>query len=76
MRKRPCPQHWNVLGTIAKRTGTFAAMHLPLLIAFLSCTATALAGGINGSGLNGGWRWDAAPRTISGNERSLDGGLR
>jgi hypothetical protein len=26
--------------------------------------------------LSGGWRWDAAPRTINGNERSLDGGLR
>src|SRR5690242_16734548 len=27
-------------------------------------------------GLAGGARWDAAPRTITGNERSLDGGLR
>jgi hypothetical protein len=27
-------------------------------------------------GLSGGWRWDAAPREINGNERSLDGGLR
>jgi hypothetical protein len=31
---------------------------------------------IEGSGLAGGIRWDAAPRTINGNERSLDGGLR
>lgn len=37
----------------------------------------AQAGDIFGSsGLNGGSRWDAAPRTINGNERSLDGGLR
>ena len=28
------------------------------------------------SGLSWGSRWDAAPRTISGRERSLDGGLR
>lgn len=27
-------------------------------------------------GLNGGFRWDAAPRSIGGRERSLDGGLR
>lgn len=26
--------------------------------------------------LSGGFRWDAAPRIINGNERSLDGGLR
>lgn len=30
----------------------------------------------NGTGLSDGSRWDAAPRTINGNERSLDGGLR
>lgn len=29
-----------------------------------------------GPGLTGGARWDAAPRTHDGNERSLDGGLR
>jgi hypothetical protein len=34
------------------------------------------AGDYGGSGLAGGYRWDAAPRTISGRERSLDGGLR
>ena len=28
------------------------------------------------SGLSGGYRWDAAARTINGNERSLNGGLR
>lgn len=31
--------------------------------------------GTNGN-LGGGSRWDAAPRTVAGNERSLDGGLR
>jgi hypothetical protein len=31
---------------------------------------------ISGNGLAGGIRWDAAPRTIDDNERSLDGGLR
>ena len=30
----------------------------------------------NNTGLAGGSRWDAAPRTINGLERSLDGGLR
>lgn len=30
----------------------------------------------NNTGLAGGSRWDAAPRTIDGLERSLDGGLR
>jgi MYXO-CTERM domain-containing protein len=30
----------------------------------------------NHVGLSGGSRWDAAPRTIGGNERSLAGGLR
>lgn len=40
--------------------------------------AVAAEGGvlISGNGLAGGIRWDAAPRTIGGNERSLDGGLR
>ena len=28
------------------------------------------------TGLDGGYRWDAAPRTVNGLERSLDGGLR
>jgi hypothetical protein len=33
--------------------------------------------GLPTTGLQGGvYRWDAAPRVISGNERSLDGGLR
>jgi MYXO-CTERM domain-containing protein len=49
-------------------------------IAILAFTATANAGvvfGLPTFGLQGGvYRWDAAPRAISGNERSLDGGLR
>lgn len=32
--------------------------------------------GYDGATIGGGYRWDAAARTISGNERSLDGGLR
>jgi hypothetical protein len=37
----------------------------------------ALGFGIFGNtGLSGGFRWDAAPRTAGGLERSLDGGLR
>jgi hypothetical protein len=31
---------------------------------------------LGGNGLAGGYRWDAAPRTVNDNERSLDGGLR
>jgi len=39
--------------------------------------ATARAGIIFGNdGLSGGFRWDAAPRTMNGLERSLNGGLR
>lgn len=30
----------------------------------------------NAVGLTGGLRWDAAPRILAGNERSLDGGIR
>lgn len=33
-------------------------------------------GGLGLSNLSGGVRWDAAPRTVGGVERSLDGGLR
>ena len=29
-----------------------------------------------GNGLSGGYRWDAAPRSVAGEERSLQGGLR
>lgn len=49
-------------------------------IAITVATPAAQAGvvfGANTNSLSGGiYRWDAAPRTISGNERSLDGGLR
>jgi len=53
----------------------------PLLVIFflmLGLVSTETLGGviINGIGLSGGARWDAAPRIFNGNERSLDGGLR
>jgi PEP-CTERM motif len=55
-----------------------------VLSGFVSCAAFAAAvpaeaGTIfnfTGATLGGGSRWDAAPRTINGTERSLDGGLR
>jgi hypothetical protein len=51
-----------------------------LAAAIWALAATANAGvvfGLPTTGLQGGvYRWDAAPRTIGGNERSLDGGLR
>ncbi len=47
-----------------------------LLFIFIGNT-TSFAGVIFGNnGLNGGFRWDAAERTIGGFERSLNGGLR
>lgn len=47
------------------------------ILAAIGVSAELRAGDIFGeSGLNGGSRWDAAPRTIGGNERSLAGGLR
>ena len=50
---------------------------LIVLVASVGCASPALAGDIFGhSGLSGGFRWDAAPRTIGVNERSLAGGLR
>lgn len=53
-----------------------------LLIAVVSTVLTVSSRGSNAtvifgnSGLVGGSRWDVAPRYVSGNERSLDGGLR
>ena len=49
-----------------------------LIFAFsLMSPQTIMAFGAYGtSGLAGGYRWDAAPRSVSGWERSLDGGLR
>jgi len=48
------------------------------VLTWLATCTPASAGVIFGSNgnLGGGWRWDAAPRTLVGNERSLDGGLR
>ena len=48
---------------------------------FAACFASAASGafafGIYGNtGLTGGYRWDAAPQTMGGLERSLNGGLR
>jgi hypothetical protein len=44
----------------------------------LAAAAPARAGAVYGltTNLAGGFRWDAAPRTFNGNERSLNGGLR
>lgn len=45
--------------------------------AFMASSQAGVVFGLPASGLQGGvFRWDAAPRVISGNERSLDGGLR
>ncbi|MEM7625394.1 MAG: hypothetical protein AAF333_07185 [Planctomycetota bacterium] len=58
--------------------GRFRVMgYLWALLPFWSLTTAGDAATIfNHSGLNYGSRWDAAPRIINGNERSLDGGLR
>ena len=54
--------------------------HTTYIIAFAIAAAFStptLAGVVFGNtGLNGGFRWDAAPRNLGGLERSLDGGLR
>jgi hypothetical protein len=45
----------------------------------LTCVATApghATGVFGNTGLTGGFRWDAAPRMVGANERSLSGGLR
>jgi hypothetical protein len=47
-----------------------------LAIAFHAGPSAHGFGFYNATGLNGGSRWDTTPRTFSGNERSLDGGLR
>lgn len=47
------------------------------LLASLGAAQAGVVFGLPASGLEGGvFRWDAAARTIAGNERSLDGGLR
>ena len=50
-----------------------AAVFLGIFAFCVRCEAGIVFGN---SGLNGGSRWDASPRTIGGLERSLDGGLR
>src|SRR5688572_21955495 len=51
--------------------------HLAILVAVSTAGPSAEAFGIfNATGLSGGSRWDATPRTMQGLERSLDGGLR
>jgi len=56
------------------------ALSLAVTATIALLTAPAQAGvvfGLDATGLTGGvYRWDAAARTINGNERSLDGGLR
>jgi len=57
---------------------TRSSMFIGAAVACLVAFQPAHAGVIFGSdgNLGGGFRWDAAARTINGNERSLDGGLR
>lgn len=52
---------------------------LPMLVGNLPAVTHSLSAGVvfgTDGDLGGGYRWDAAPRTFNGNERSLDGGLR
>ena len=50
---------------------------LALVFAVSTVTSVADAGIVFGNnGLTGGFRWDAAPRTLGGLERSLNGALR
>ena len=61
------------LRRVALRTVTVAALFLFMFFG----AARVEAGGIYGNvGLFQGFRWDADPRMVGGNERSLDGGLR
>ena len=47
------------------------------VVVVIGGTRAASAAGVYGNtGLAGGFRWDAAPRTIGGQERSLSGGIR
>jgi hypothetical protein len=56
-----------------KQPAPAAIAALLTLVTTSSAVATVIFGN---TGLNGGSRWDAAPRIAGGNERSLDGGLR
>ena len=60
------------------RTRTTLTIVSTLVFSFnmMSPPSTSAFGAYGMSGLSGGFRWDAAPRTVSGWERSLDGGLR
>jgi hypothetical protein len=53
-------------------------MRFWMFVLLVAVASTRLHAGVvfGNTGLAGGFRWDAAPRTISGLERSLDGGLR
>src|SRR5687767_6604967 len=54
-----------------------ARMTLCGFASLLGASASADAFGLfSNNGLSGGFRWDAAPLTLNGRERSLDGGLR
>ncbi len=55
------------------RSGLLTALVLACLVL---CGVIHAGVVFNATGLTGGLRWDAAPRTFSGNERSLDGGIR
>jgi hypothetical protein len=58
------------------RRAACATLAAVLLIVVLGARS-AEAGGIFGNvGLSGGFRWDAAPRMVGANERSLAGGIR
>ena len=65
--------------TMTNRTTTSwtTLTRVALSLALVLCASPAVGGIVfNHVGLAGGSRWDAAPRMISGRERSLDGGLR
>lgn len=69
---------WNIIGRHGRRNVARSLFGFAALVAATLSVANSVeaAGIFNNTGLAGGFRWDAAPRTISGNERSLQGGLR
>lgn len=61
-----------LLRVLGLKAAACAALMLPMVSA-----QAGVVFGLNNTGLTGGvYRWDAAARTINGNERSLEGGLR
>lgn len=62
------------------RVGLIFLVRVLVIMCFVVCctAATPIQAAVifGASGLNNGSRWDASSRQISGNERSLDGGLR